>query len=210
MLPYLWVFLLSLAVDIVPFFGPPAWTVMVFCKLHFNLNIWAVLVIGVTGCTIGRYTLSVYVPFLFSKIINEKKNDDVQFIGKKLDGNTWKIQLFVLLYTLVPLPSTPLFTAAGMARIKVGYILPAFFIGKFTSDMVMVLLGNYAAENATEIMQGIVSWKSILGASLGVVLLLFFFFIDWRWLLEHKKLRLKFDIWKKRTPRHKPRSEKIN
>jgi membrane protein YqaA with SNARE-associated domain len=200
MLPYLWVFLLSLLVDLFPFIGPPAWTVMVFCKIYFNLNIWPVLFIGVMGSTLGRYILSKYVPYLFSKVINHQKNEDVQFIGQKLNGKSWKVQLFVLLYTLVPLPSTPLFTAAGMARIRSLIILPAFFVGKFTSDMIMVLLGDVAAENAEELVHGLLSWKTIAGTLFGIVLLLLFLFIDWRSLLEKKKLRINFKIWREYTP----------
>ncbi len=143
---YAFVFLAALLVDVVPFFGPPAWTVMVFFQVKYDLNIWAVIVIGVIGSTFGRYILSKYMPYLSTKFISKQKNEDLAFIGEKLKNNGWKNQLFVLLYTLVPLPSTPLFTASGVARIRSLTILPAFFIGKFTSDMVMVLSGDYVAK----------------------------------------------------------------
>jgi hypothetical protein len=96
----------------------------------------------------------------------------------------------------MPLPSTPLFTAAGMARIKPLNIIPAFLVGKFTSDMVMVLSGDYAARNATELVEGFFSWKTITGTLLGIILLFVFLFIDWHVLLQEKKFRLNFHIWK--------------
>ena len=104
--------------------------------------------------------------------------------------------MFVLLYTLVPLPSTPLFTAAGMARIKPMNIIPAFIVGKFTSDMVMVLSGDYAAKNAMAIARGILSWQSITGVIFGLLIIIVFLSIDWRSLLQHKKFKLNFRIWK--------------
>src|SRR5438105_1211943 len=58
---YLLVFVASLIVDIIPFIGPPAWTVMVFLQLKFHLNIWWVLLAGVSGSTIGRYILTLYI-----------------------------------------------------------------------------------------------------------------------------------------------------
>ena len=193
---YVYVLLSAFLVDVVPFFGPPAWTVMVFFQMKYHLNIWLVLVIGVIGSTAGRYILSKYIRLLSSRMITDKKNEDIKFIGSKLDNNGWKVQAFVLLYTLMPLPSTPLFTASGMAKIKTIRILPAFFVGKFTSDMAMVLTGDYVAKNATNIASGMLSWKSITGTALGIVIIAIFLFIDWRVLLQQKKFRLNIHIWK--------------
>ncbi len=196
MLFYVYVFLAALIVDLLPFFGPPAWIVMVFFQMRYNLNIWVVLVVGVIGSTLGRYLLSKYIPYLSAKMIKPQKNDDIQYIGERLGNSGWKVQAFVLLYTLMPLPSTPLFTASGMARIRAIHILPAFFVGKFSSDMVMVLTGDYFARNAEDIASGLLSWKSISGSIIGIVIIAFFLFIDWRVLLQQKKFQLNFNIWK--------------
>ena len=193
---YILVFIAALIVDIVPFVGPPAWTVMVFFQMRYGLNIWAVLIIGVTGSALGRYILSKYIPWLSSRLIKVQKNEDLQFIGQKLAGNGWQIQAFVLLYTLMPLPSTPLFTASGIARIKPMHIIPAFFVGKFTSDMLMVLTGDYVAKNAESIAHGFLTWRSISGTLIGIIVICIFLFIDWRSLLQQKKFRLSFNIWK--------------
>jgi membrane protein DedA with SNARE-associated domain len=193
---YVFVFIAAFLVDLIPIAGPPAWTVMVFFQMKYDLNVWSVLIIGVIGSTLGRYLLSLYVPWLSGKFLKQQKNEDLQFIGQKLASSGWRVQLFVLLYTLMPLPSTPLFTAAGIARIRPLHILPAFFVGKFTSDMVMVLTGNYVAKNAKSIMEGFVTWKSISGTLLGVVIICVLLFIDWRMLLQQKKFRLNFRILK--------------
>ena len=78
--------------------------------MKFHLNIWIVLVVGVIGSTIGRYLLTLYVPRLNSKILNPKKDADLQFIWKKLSGKKWEVRLFVFIYTLIPVPTTPLIT----------------------------------------------------------------------------------------------------
>lgn len=196
MLYYLLVFISALLVDIIPFIGPPAWSVMVFFQIKFHLNIWIVLVVGVIGSTIGRYLLTLYIPRLTSKVVNRQKDGDLQFLGKKLSGNKWQIQLFVFIYTLIPIPTTPLFTAIAVAKIKPMIVIPAFFIGKFISDMMMVYAGKYAAENAIDIAHGFLSWKTICGAVIGIVLICAIFFIDWRTLLVKKRLKLNFSIWK--------------
>ena len=193
---YVFVFISAMLVDLVPFIGPPAWTIMVFFQMKYGLSIWAVLLLGVVGSSVGRYLYSLYVPFLVARIIKPQKQEDIQYIGEKLSGKGWHIQLFVLLYTLIPLPSTPLFTAAGVARIKPVHILPAFFIGKFTSDMVMVITGRFAAKNALAIFGGFLSWQNISATVAGIVMIILFFCIDWQWLLQRKKIRLNFKIWK--------------
>jgi hypothetical protein len=196
MLIYFFVFLSSLVVDIVPFIGPPAWMVMVFFQIRFGLNTWIVLIAGVAGSATGRYLYSAYIYLLSKRFIKPQKNDDLQFIGGKLANNSWKVQLFVLLYTLMPLPSTPLFTAAGSSGIKTLYLIPAFIVGKFISDAVMVFTGGYVANNFNSIIHGLLTWKVLLGTLIGLLLICLFLFTDWRKLLQEKKFRIDFHIWK--------------
>lgn len=190
---YFLVFVAALLVDVVPFIGPPAWTVMVFFQVKFGLNIWFVLIVGVMGSAIGRYLYSCYIHRFSSYLIKPKKNEDLHFIGSKLANNGWKVQLFVLLYTLMPLPSTPLFTAAGVAGMRTLTLIPSFFVGKFLSDAIMVLTADYVAHNVGA---GLLSWKALLGTLLGVVIICLFLFTNWRRLLIEKKFSMSFHIWK--------------
>ena len=190
---YLVVFLSALAVDLIPVIGPPAWTVMIFLQVKFDLNIWGVLAAGVPGSTLGRYLLSVYIPKVSNKIIKRHKNEELQFLGKKLGQSLWKSWLFIFLYTLTPLSTTALFTAAGIAKIHPIKIIPPFFVGKFCSDALMVLTGHYAASSARE---NLLSWKTISAAMLGLVVIGGLLFVDWRLLLQKKKFKLNFKIWK--------------
>lgn len=164
--------------------------------MRYGLDIWMVLAVGVPGSAVGRYLYSLYVPYLSNKFIKPEKNEDVRFIGSKLNHNVWKTRAFALVYTLMPLPSTPLFTAVGMANVKLIHIIPSFLIGKFISDAIMVHAGDYLAKNAESIAAGMISWKSISGSLLGLILVLLFLFIDWHTLLKEKKLRIRFNIWK--------------
>ena len=196
MLYYVLVFISSLLVDLIPFIGPPAWSVMVFFQIKFHLNIWLVLVAGVVGSAIGRYLMTLYIPLLTAKVINDKKDAELKFLGEKLSGEKWKIPLIVFIYTLIPVPTTPLFTAIAMAKIKPIVVIPPFFVGKFISDMVMVYLGKYAAENTIDMMHGLISWKTIAGLVIGLILIFSVLFIDWYSLLLKKKLKFNFSIWK--------------
>ncbi|RZA01425.1 MAG: hypothetical protein EOP47_10780 [Sphingobacteriaceae bacterium] len=193
---YLFVFLGSFVFDVVPFPFPPAFTIMAFFQIVYGLNVWLVTAIGVLGSILGRYVLTLYIPFLAGKIFKKAKNEDVQFLGEQMKKTGWKGQMAIFAYTLLPLPTTPLFLASGMARINAMQIIPIFFVGKFTSDAISVHLGKYASENAAAIISGGLSWQSITSLAIGLLLLSALLFIDWRSLIKNKKLILEFRIWK--------------
>jgi membrane protein YqaA with SNARE-associated domain len=193
---YISVFLGALLFDVVPIPFPPAFTIMLFLQIKYDLNIWLVIVIGVFGSILGRYILTLYIPFFASKIFKESKNEDVQFLGEKMKEKGWKSQMAIIAYSLLPLPTTPLFLAGGMAKIKPLHIIPAFFIGKFTSDTIVVNFGKYTSENTQNIIDGILSWETITSLILGITFLFFILFIDWRSLIQKNKFQMNFRIWK--------------
>ena len=197
---YLLVFIGAFVFDVVPFAFPPAFTIMVFLQIMFDLNIWLVILIGVAGSILGRYVLTLYIPFFAGRIFKKAKNEDVQFLGEQMKKNGWKGQLGILAYTLLPLPTTPLFLASGMARISAIYIIPVFFVGKFISDAITVHIGKYASEDTASIISAGFSWKSASGILIGILFLSAILFIDWRTLIKKKRLVLNFNVWKASTP----------
>jgi len=192
---YVLVFFGAFLFDVVPIPFPPAFTIMVFFQIMYGLNIWWVIGVGVAGSILGRYILTLYIPFLAGKIFKQSKNEDVEFLGKKMKDKGWKSQLLIVSYSLLPLPTTPLFLAGGMAKIKPLYIIPAFFIGKFTSDAITVHLGKYAAENFSNVIDNVFSLKSIGSFVFGILLICCVIFIDWRTLIQNKKFHLNFRVW---------------
>ena len=193
---YLLVFAGAFLFDVVPIPFPPAFSIMIPLQIMFKLNTWLVTIVGVAGSILGRYVLTLYIPFLADKIFKPEKNKEVQFLGKKISEKGWKSQLIIVAYSLLPLPTTPLFLAGGMARIKPIQIIPAFFIGKFISDAIAVNLGKFAADNVHDMMSAALSWKSIASLVFGLLLICSLLFIDWLSLLEKKELKLNFKIFK--------------
>ncbi len=193
---YVVVFFASFAVDLIPLIGPPAWTVMVFLLMKYDLNPWLVLAAGVPGSTLGRYVLSLYIPKVSNKLIKPRKNEELQFVGKKLGQKLWRSWSFVFLYSVLPLSTTALFSAAGIAKISPIQIIPPFFVGKLTSDAVMLFTGRYAAVNASDLASGTFSLKSIITAVLSLLIIGLLLFLDWRVLIEKKKIAFNFRIWK--------------
>ena len=193
---YLAVFLSAFAVDLIPVIAPPAWTLMVFFLVKFHLNPWVVLVAGVSGSTLGKYIFSLYVPQITDQLIKRHKREELEFMGKKLGQKLWQSWLFVFIYSLTPLSTTALFTAAAIAKVKAGRMLPPFFAGKFVTDAVLIFTGRYAVRNLTGLVQGAFSAKGILTIVVTLVVTGGFLFVDWRALLEKKQFKFNFRIWK--------------
>jgi membrane protein YqaA with SNARE-associated domain len=194
---FLAAFAAALIVDTIPVFAPPAWTILAFIIVKWHANPWGIIAAGAAGSVIGRYILTLYMPHVSAKMFRPKANANISFLGKKLGSHVWRANTFVMLYAISPLSTTALFTAAGMARVTPWNILPGFAIGKFLGDAWVVFAGTVTAENATDLMHGKVSWQAVLMASVGLLLISGVLFIDWRQVLEHKKVRLNFAIWKR-------------
>ncbi len=194
---YALVFVGCFLVDVAPIPLPPAFTVMIFFKAQYDLNIWLVVALGVGASILGRYVLTLYVPKLADHLISKAKQEDMDAIAGKLKTKGRSGFLFVLIYCLLPLPSTPLFLAAGIARVPPMRIIPAFFVGKFASDLAYVLLGDHALANTHDVVNDLFSLKSILTLLLGLAMIFALLFVDWVTLIHKKKLILEFNIWNK-------------
>jgi len=194
---YLLVFFAALAVDTIPIFAPPAWIILVFLLVKFDLNPWLTVGIGVIGSTIGRYILTRYIPKISSRLVNRQEDANLRYIGRKIGKAKWPSSVFVFLYTLTPLSTTALFTAVAMAGIRRPFhILIPFFLGRLITDGVLVFSGKYASANLSDLLHGEANWRGIATIIAGLAVISIFLFVDWRRLLQHRTLRFRFRILK--------------
>jgi len=189
-------FLIGVVVDSIPIFAPPAWSVLVILIISFDADPWVVVVFGVLGSTLGRYILSRYIPHVSGRVLNRCGGKNLEYVGQRLNQGYWKTTLFVFLYTLTPLSTTALFTAAGIARAQLLYILPPFAAGKLISDAIMIVTGKLAAGDIREMFHGNFQPQTFVMLVVGIVLVGAVLFIDWQALLEKKKLMFSWRIWK--------------
>lgn len=153
---YFLVFLSAVAVDSIPIFAPPAWPILAFLLVYYGLSAPAVILLGVVGTTVGRVILSTYIPWIGHKLVNHWECDNLKFLGQRMTQSRVGAFVFVFLYSLTPLSTTALFTAAGMARAPLVRILPAFFLGKLVSYSVLILGAEYLANDPASIFHGAV------------------------------------------------------
>jgi len=150
----------------------------------------------VPGSALGRYFFSLYIPKFSDKVVARRKKEELTYVGKRLDKTWWRTWAFVLGYTLTPLSTTALFTAAGMTKVDPLHVVPPFFVGKFISDAAMIAAGRYAAADVTDLLHGVFSLKAMIIGALTLIVTAAFLFIDWHSLLVKKKLAFNFQIWR--------------
>ena len=197
MWPYVLVLVGSIAVDCVPVFAPPAWTLMLLLMLRFDLNPYVTAVVGTCGTVTGRLVFSsLIIPWLGSKTLSHDKEADLRYLGKRLNQKGPAAFLFIFLYSLLPLSTTALFTAAGLARVRRIFVLPPFFLGNLIGDGLLLVSGKATVSSLDELFKGAWSVKDISMMAFGLLVVLALLFVDWRTLLQRRKLRWKWTFWK--------------
>lgn len=194
MWPYAGVFLSCLLVDSIPVLAPPAWTLIVLFVVKFKLEPWIAIGLGAFASTIGRWLMSAFMPKVAKRIFDAQENENIAFLGRMLGGRFGRAFAFVFAYSLTPLSTTALFTAAGAARVDPRPILPAFFLGKFISDAVMVFGSRSTIRNFGDLLKGRSDPASLAFSLLAILVIALFLFTDWRELLQRRRLRLRFRI----------------
>lgn len=196
MLYYGLVFGASVLVDCIPVFAPPAWMLMMLIMLKFDLNPYIVATVGTTGTVLGRYVFSTFIiPWMGSKTLGKEKEEDLKFLGEQLSQKGFWTFFFIFIYSVLPLSTTALFTAAGLAKVRKRFVLPPFFLGNLFGDGALLISGKYAIHNFKDMYRGSLETKSILLMVLSLGLVLMFLFVDWRELIQNKKLKLKWRFW---------------
>ncbi len=169
---------------------------MMLIMLKFNLNPYVVVTIGTCGTVCGRLLFVTYIiPWLGGKTIGKKKDEDLRFLGEKLSEKRWQTFLFVFIYAVLPLSTTALFMAAGLAKVRRRLVIPPFFLGNLLGDGALLVSGKYAIENVSDLYKGSLDAKNIFLMAVALFVVLIFLFIDWREFLEHKKISLKWQFW---------------
>jgi membrane protein YqaA with SNARE-associated domain len=179
-----------------PVFAPPTWTILVIFLAKYELNLALVVACAVLGATLGRFILAHYTNWFSHQIFNKRQFENLGYLGKKF-GKTHKTNmLFTFIYSLTPLSTTALFIAAGIAQIRIKFVLIGFFFGRLISYTILAISTRSVAANINDLMDGIITWKSLATSLAGFSIIFLFLFVDWIELYEYKHFRLNFRIWK--------------
>ena len=175
------VFLINLS----PGFMPSTWLVLAFFYIQFGLPLVPLAICGALVSGLGRFCLAKGSSW-FTDHFMPKKKDDLQSLGEYLERKHGLVAGFVFVYSLLPLPTTNLFLAAGMTRVNLAYVLGGFYAARLPADLFWIWTTNATFQSLEEVFARSGNLIVIVlqaGALLSVGLL---YFLPWgKWLKRY-------------------------
>ena len=142
------VFLIIFGVNLLPAFGPPTWSLLVFFRLNWHLNPVALVGVGViaSASASGRYLLALgarHSRRFFPASYLERLKSAEALLGQHRRGSLAVLALFVV----SPLPSAQLFLAAGLRDMPLLALTAGFVLGRVVSYSIYVSLATLAEKS---------------------------------------------------------------
>jgi hypothetical protein len=168
------------AVNLLPAFSPPTWTLLVFYKLNSDINTVAIVILGVFSASSGRYLLARATGLLRYRL-NPRSLANLESARRFLLRRGRGRFLYFLFFIISPLPSAQIFEAAALVDAPLVPLTIAFIGGRTISYATTVIGASTLKEHA---MGAIVlnSLKSPWGIALQLICLLAIYLlmkIDW-------------------------------
>jgi hypothetical protein len=184
MAEYLLAVAVIFAVNLLPAFGPPTWSILVLLTLNFDLAPAIIVPAGAVAAACGRYVLATATRRLRGGFSAERL-DSLAAAEQALTANRSRAVAGLGLFAVSPLPSAQLFVAAGLLEVPLVPLTAAFFAGRVVSYSLYVGAASAASASLGEIVSD--SLTSPLGIALQIVMLagiVALLRIDWRRLLR--------------------------
>lgn len=179
MMEYLVVAGAIFAVNLLPAFGPPTWTLLVFATLEFDLEPVLLVPLGAVAAASGRLTLAEGARHARG-LLNPERLTNLDAARDVLTGTRRRTWTGLGLFALSPVPSAQLFVAAGLLAVPLVPLTVAFFAGRLVSYSIYVSAASVAADTLGDVVRN--SFSSPIGIALQVLmlaLLVVLWRVDW-------------------------------
>jgi membrane protein YqaA with SNARE-associated domain len=157
------------AVNLLPAFGPPTWSLLVFFTLDFDLPAAPLVVGGALAAASGRFLLAHGTRRLRPRL-SPGRLASVDRAQRALSANRRRSLAGLALFAVSPLPSGQLFVGAGLMTVPLAPLTAAFFAGRLVSYSVYVSVATIAERNLGSL--ALDALTSPLGLALQLAMLL--------------------------------------
>ena len=132
MTEYLILFGIVFAINLLPAFGPPTWSVIVFYGLTSSLPLPGLVITAALASSSGRYILA-HGFRLFAGRLSEQTRANLAAARAAFERQRHSGLLALVFFAVSPLPSAQQFGAVGLAGVKIAPFTLAFFAGRLVS-----------------------------------------------------------------------------
>jgi len=195
-LSYGGIFLLLVGINASPILMPPSWIVLAsFHLLDPSLDVILLAVVGATGATIGRLILK-RISRRFRRFVGGEQRENLDVIGKYLNGKRYGYLLASFLFGATPLPSNMLFIAYGLMHAKSAGIYAGFWLGRMISYTIMIHVSQIVLKPLLHIFEDRLVGMLLIDG-IGICTIVLFASINWTLLITQRRLRfIRPRIWR--------------
>lgn len=166
---------IAVVINVVPAFMPPTWSVLAVFHVTTDVPLLPLTIGGAAASAVGRTGLYLASRHL-NRLLPETDCKNAQALGEFVERHKrWRTAI-IFLYCLAPLPSNPIFIAAGVARMSFLPVIAAFFLARAIADTFWVwTAGAVSREVGDAFTKQLTDWRTIAiqVASIGVLVLVF-------------------------------------
>jgi membrane protein YqaA with SNARE-associated domain len=182
---WLLVWVIAVAINAVPAFMPPTWSVLAYFHLYHELPVVPLAAVGALGATTGRAILALGSRALGERFVPAAWHANVEALVATLQSRPALALPSLALFALSPVPSNHLFVAAGLARAPLPPILVVFGCARFVSYVLWVSAASVADQSLRDVFGlRVGGWGAIALQIAGFALIVLAMRIDWRRLLQ--------------------------
>jgi membrane protein YqaA with SNARE-associated domain len=177
---------LVFALNIVPAFMPPTWSVLAVTHLTFDVPVLPLVVCAAFSASCGRLALALLSRRYGRALLSPSRRNELTALGRWLDTKArWAAPLALLIYFFSPIPSNQLFVAAGLTRMSLGRVVAAFLAGRLVSYPLWITAAAVTATRLEEVFLGQFTNGVALAVELALVAsVVLFARIDWSRLIS--------------------------
>jgi membrane protein YqaA with SNARE-associated domain len=187
MLGYLVLAGVVFGVNLLPAFGPPTWSLLVFFRLQSQMPAVPLVLIGALAAASGRLVLA-FASRRFRSRLSAKRLDHLAAARDAVGGGRKRAVFGLGLFALSPVPSAQLFVAAGLVAAPIVPLTAAFFAGRLVSYSLYVTAASAVKHSLGSIVAN--SFTSPVGIALQIAMLaglVALIRIDWAGFLSRQR-----------------------
>ncbi len=194
MLELLILFIAVFTLNVIPALAPPTWMALSYAGFRHPLcGITLLALVAAAAATLGRLTLAkLSRVILRQRLLSAATRENIDVLKRGMESRRELTVSLCLFYAFSPLPSNYLFIAYGLTSLQWNRVAIPFFLGRFVAYNFWIFTGAIAAQKITlESLQGrfYLGWYFVVSQLLLLALVYLFTKVDWRYLLDQKRLR---------------------
>ena len=154
---------LVFALNLVPAFMPPTWSVLAFIAIAGGLPPYPLAIGGALAASSGRLALALASRRFGRPFLTPRQRSEVAWLGAWIDTRgRVAAPLAMLIYSFGPIPSNQLFIAAGLCRARLAPFFLAFLAGRLVSYPLWIAGAGVAVAELTDVLTGHLRSTSVI------------------------------------------------